>query len=265
MKTERVIPEEAELETQNDLVMDFAMAVGEQLILCGVELWRAEDLLHMIFDAYEMDEASVMILPNMLTITARKKGRKTMTRQRNIGEAAVNLEKLTNLKRLVYGLEQDRPEPEKLMPLFRSAMNVKPYPFWARLTGTICALLALVYLFGGGLREGAVTVVCAVVILTAGALLRQIRGANIMLVNAVSAFLAGTIAILAYQYLLPVNPYIVITVSAFSLLPGIPLINSARELMYGRTMSGSFLLLEVVVETLFIAGGYYIAIALFGL
>lgn len=91
---------EADAETEVDFIMDFASDLGEQLIIRGGELWRTEELLHEVFDIYSLKDASVMILSNILIISARREGQKTITRQKNIGEMAVNLEILTNLKNL---------------------------------------------------------------------------------------------------------------------------------------------------------------------
>ncbi len=254
----------AETETDADYIMDFALALGEQLIICGGELWRAEEILHTVFQVYEMEDASVMILPNLLIISARKAGHKVVTRQRNIGEVSVNLEKLTRLKRLVHELCEKPEEPEKLMGLFRQAADVPPYSFGISLAGLLCAILSLVYLFHGSLAEAGIVLLCIVGVHGIKAVSGQIQNVNHMAVNAAAAFLAGSAALFAGMAGAAVDPYLIMIVSAFAMLPGIPLINSARELLYGRVMSGSLMLLQAFLETVFIVAGFYLAITLFG-
>lgn len=267
-KTERIelsmVRDMAEIETDADHIMDFAMALGEQLIICGGELWRAEEILNTVFHVYEMEDASVMILPNLLTISARKAGHKVITRQRNIGEVSVNLEKLTRLKRLVHSLCTDREEPEKLMERFRQAADVPPYSSGIALLGLLTAILSLVYLFQGNWAEAGLVLFCIVGVYGIRVVLGRMRDANHMAVNAVASFFAGTVALFAGGMSGGIDPYLVMIVSAFAMLPGIPLINSARELLYGRVMSGSLMLLQAFLETGFIVAGFYLSIALFG-
>ncbi len=268
-KTERIelsmVRDMAEIETDADYIMDFAMALGEQLIICGGELWRAEEILNTVFQVYEMEDASVMILPNLLTISARRAGHKVITRQRNIGEVSVNLEKLTRLKQLVHTLRTDREEPEKLMERFWQAVDVPPYSSAITLLGLLTAILSLVYLFQGNWAEAVLVFFCIAGVYGIRVVLGQMRDANHMAVNAVASFFAGTVALFAGGMSGGrIDPYLVMIVSAFAMLPGIPLINSARELLYGRVMSGSLMLLQAFLETVFIVAGFYLSIALLG-
>ena len=263
-KFEDIVWENFEHETDVDHVMNFAIVLGEQLVICGGEIWRAEELLNTVFKIYDLEDTSVIIWPNIITISARRAGHKFIMRQKNIESPSVNLEKLTRLKVLVRDLGKNKVEPEKLLGLLKNALDVPEYPFLVNRTAMTCALLSLVYLFHGTFLEALVVVVCTIGIQLIKTIVSQLDGTNNMGANAISSFFAGVVALLSARIGIHVNPYQIMIICSFAMLPGIPLINSARELLYGRVMSGCFMILQVIFETLFIVAGFFLAIALFG-
>ena len=58
--------------------------------------------------------------------------------------------------------------------------------------------------------------------------------------------------------------YILLITSAFMLIPGIPIINSVRNVMCGNEVNGAIELMKVVVETVTIVGGLVVSAAVFG-
>lgn len=138
------------------------------------------------------------------------------------------------------------------------------YSFPAVLLGVTCALLSLVYLFNGGIKDAVVVVVCNIGIQVMNRLLGQVHGTNKMAINASATFFGGCVALAAHRIGFITDPYLVMIVVAFALLPGLQLVNAARELLYGRAMSGSLFLLQVFLETLSIVAGFSFAIFLLG-
>ena len=78
-------------------------------------------------------------------------------------------------------------------------------------------------------------------------------------------WLATVAAILVMQSGISANaPVILITVSML-VIPGIPLVNSVRNLLCGNEMNGILQLAKVLIETLSLAMGIYLALWMFGL
>lgn len=254
-----LIPKGTDIET----LLDFTVLLGERIQVRGGELWRTEEILNCIFRSYGVEDVQIFMLPHLLLVSIRNGGDPQLTRQKVIGDTDVNLEELTRLNRLVRKVCTERPAPDKLLKLLAEATQGPHYSFPQVVGGMVLALLMLVYLFGGGRNEAIISVAgILIVMLMQNFLNRHIPDANKLVLNASGTFLVGTLALLCTG-VMALDPYLVMIVVAFGLMPGVPLINSFRELLCGRVMTGTLLLLQVMAETLSIVAGYYLAIVLF--
>lgn len=249
--------------TELDMLLDFAVLLGERILIRGGEFWRTEEMLRCIFRAYKIEDVQISMQPHLLLVSIRSGGAPQLTRHKAIGDTDVNLEELTRLNRLVHRIASQKPEPEILLELLKEATYGQHYTFSQIVGGMMLALLTLVYLFGGGIWEAVVSVVSILGVMLVQRLVNaRLTEPNKLVVNASLTFVVGCFAIVA-AVALPMDAYLVMIVVAFGLMPGVPLINSFRELLCGRIVTGSFLLLQVMVETLSIVAGYDLAISLF--
>lgn len=248
--------------TKSEKLLDFAVLLGERILIRGGEFWRTEEMLRCIFRAYEIEDVQITLQPHLLLVSIRNGGSPQQTRQKVIGDTDVNLEELTRLNRLVRTVASKKPDVNMLLYLLSEATRGHHYTFPQVVGGMMLALLTLVYLFGGTWPDAAVSVVSIVCVMYFQRFVNsRITDANKLVLNAAATFLVGCAAI-ALGWLLPVDAYLVMIVVAFGLMPGIPLINSFRELLCGRIVTGSLLGLQVLAETLSIVTGYYLAISL---
>lgn len=249
--------------TNMETLLDFTVLLGERIQVCGGELWRTEEMIRCVFHAYGVRDVQIFLLPHLLLVSIRGDTGPQVTRQKAIGDTAVDLEELTRLNRLVRQVCLTPPDPDTLLELLTQVSHVPGYCFPQVAGGMVLALLSLVYLFGGGGAEAVLSVVGILLVMGMQRFLnRQIREVNKMALNAASTFLTGTLALLISRFW-TLDPYLVMIVVAFGLMPGVPLINSFRELLCGRVMTGSLLVLQVLAETLSIVAGYYLSIVCF--
>lgn len=249
--------------TEMDMLLDFAVLLGERILIRGGEFWRTEEMLRCIFRAYKIDDVQISMQPHLLLVSIRNAGAPQLTRHKVIGDTDVNLEELTRLNRLVHRVAARKPEPEYLLEYLKEATYGQHYTFPQVVGGMMLALLTLVYLFGGGVWEAVISIFSIVgVMLVQHFVNGRLTEPNKLVVNAAMTFAVGCFTIAAAAAL-PMDAYLVMIVVAFGLMPGVPLINSFRELLCGRIVTGSFLLLQVMAETLSIVAGYYVSISLF--
>lgn len=256
--TKKMIPQGNRME----MLLDFAVLLGERILVRGGEFWRTEELLNCIFRAYGVEDVQIFLLPHLLLVSIRNGGKSQLTRQKTIGDTDVNLEELTRLNALVRQVCTERPKPELLLEMLAETTRAKGYTFPQVVGGMVLALLTLVYLFEGCVNDAVFSVIGILLVMLMQKFLNShIRGVNKLVLNAAGTFLVGVIAIGASSVLV-MDPYVVMIVVAFGLMPGVPLINSFRELLCGRVMTGTLLILQVFAETLSIVAGYYVAIEL---
>jgi uncharacterized membrane protein YjjB (DUF3815 family) len=131
------------------------------------------------------------------------------------------------------------------------------------LGGYLVAMAALARIFLAGPAELLITLLNTVILFFLGKLSSKIR-LNKIVTNFVCMLLCSTIAILFYAAGFINNFYIVIITNAFFLIPGIQMVNCARNLLCGNEMNGVIDLLKVLLEVCTIVAGMAAAYAMLG-
>ena len=245
-------------------VMDFAISLGEQVLVRGGELWRVENVLNDIFHTYDLQETGIFMLPHTLIISTKATGEETVIRQRNVGSIVVDMDELSRLNTMIRTVVAEKPEPEKLSKLLNDAIKGNAYSKPMTLLGMICALLSLNYFIGGGWKEAIFIALGISIVMGNELYLSDIPGTNKMAVNAVGSFVVGALDLIATRVGFISDPYLVMVVTAIGLVPGIPLINSCREMLCGRILCGGLLFMQAFMETLAVVCGFAIAISFLG-
>ena len=93
------------------LVIDFAVALGREVMVCGGEMWRVEQVLNDIFGAYHLIETSIYMDVHTLIISGRRENESHVIRQTQIGDIASEMERLTRLTRLTGKVCRETPPP----------------------------------------------------------------------------------------------------------------------------------------------------------
>lgn len=244
-------------------LLDFVVRLAERIQVCGGEFWRTEETIRAIFRAYRINDVEVFSLTHLLIVSIRAEGEEQLSRHISIGDTAVDLEQLTNLSRLIKLICALRPAPAALPALLEEASHGHGYSFPVFAAGMMLAIVTLCRIFGGGLNEWIVSGLGILLVLGIQKLLtRTFPGSNAMVSNILCTFVVGALTILC-SGIFTLDPYIVMISVAFGLMPGVPLINSFRELLCGRIMTGTFLLLQVLMETMAVVGGYYLSLQIF--
>ena len=122
-------------------------------------------------------------------------------------------------------------------------------------------MAALARIFLAGPAELLVTLLNTVILFFLGKLSSKIR-LNKIVTNFVCMLLCSMIAILFFAAGFISNFYIVIITNAFFLIPGIQMVNCARNLLCGNEMNGVIDLLKVLLEVCTIVAGMAAAYAM---
>lgn len=246
------------------LILDFSVLLGREVMVCGGELWRVEEVLGNIFDAYRLRDTSIYLDLHALFVSARQSGEEPLIRQITLGDISPNLEKLTRMNHLARTVCQERPAPKVLKSMFEDALEGPDYPASLMVAATVGALLSLDYIMGGGWQEALLAALGITAFMTVDQFFSSIPGTNRIVLRAAAALLVGLIDCFACQMGFISSPYMAIIVTAFGLLPGIPLINACRELFCGRALNGISLLAYAFTETIIIVSGFALALAITG-
>jgi uncharacterized membrane protein YjjP (DUF1212 family) len=246
-----------------DYILDFTVHLGREMLKSGANLERVERSIELIAKTYNLREVGISLLSSSITVSAREVGQPAKIRQVKVPFCEIHLERLRKLNDLSYRVCSEKPEPAKLEDMLYEAAMTPSYPMPALLFGYILAMSCLCRIFSGSWRDIVVADISTVVIFFVSNRLAREK-LNRIITNVVCMFLAGTIALL-FSYLgFAENFFAIIITNAFYLIPGIPMVNSVRNILCGNEMNGIIELIKVFLEVITIVAGLYIAYFFFG-
>jgi uncharacterized membrane protein YjjP (DUF1212 family) len=244
-------------------VIDLALWAGQLLLQHGAETQRIEETVHRMGTGLGCDWMDILITSSGIVVTANSSG-DFRTKTRRVVSMGVNMSiiaEINQLSRRVARKEMDRFEVQR--ELRRISDLPHEYHRWTVvvLVGLSCA--AFSRLFGGDSGAFAVTFVAA----STAMFIRQVmqhRYFNPLLTVIFTAFIAGLIASSASVFGLSTAPQTALAASVLLLVPGVPLINAAEDLLKGYTITGTARGANGALISLCIALGLLLAIALTG-
>jgi len=249
-------------ETLTD-VTDLSLWAGQMLLQHGADSQRIEETVHHIGTGLGCDWLDILVSPNALIITANSGG-EFRTKVRRVTRLGVNLAIIDSIndlsRRIDHGLVDRvyiRAEMERI------SKTPALYNRWliVGMIGLSCA--AFCRLFGAELPVTLVTFFAA----AAATFFRQEmikRHLNPYVTVMGTAFVAGVIASTATLLKIGAQPHLALAASVLLLVPGVPLINAAEDLLFGHSVTGIVRGLTGALIALCIALGLLLAMGLMG-
>ena len=245
-----------------EYILDFCKELGKQMIASGANIERVNLSIERICHAYGLHDVTCANLTSRISISAKDENKRYAQRQTNVPPQNINLERLKKLNNLAFDVCKDKPKEETLYDLLHD-IKTNDFPWWVMMIGFIVAMMALARIFCAGWSE--ILVVELNTLLLFG-LSRALTKAHInkIITNFFSMFLCSLIAMGFYAMHFINSFYIVVITNAFFLIPGIPMINCARNILCGNEMNGAIDLLKVLLEVCSIVAGVAAAYAILG-
>lgn len=234
-----------------------ASEIGQQMLESGAEIYRVEESMYRLCVAYGAHDTHVYAVPTSIIVTTARPGETPLTRTRRIYTRGVDLDRLDRLNALCRALCA-APQDAEAVRASLAALAARPrYGVWTlRLAfGAIAGFFTL--LFGGGLAG-------ALVAFGIGLLLRWLLDAmervevNLLFTNIVGGALIGALALTAAHSGLVSEYRRVIVGSIMTLVPGLAITNSMRDLIAGDVIAG----ITKFTEALLVAAGIAVGVAL---
>ena len=245
-------------------VIDLALLAGQLLLQYGADSTRIETTVHHIGTGLGCDWLDIVVSPSALTITTTSGGhfRTKIRRVTRIGVNMAIIELVNDLSHRVYQGRLDRHD-------LRTGLEAIPhlpheYNRWVTvfMVGLACA--AFSRLFGGDWAAFGVTLVAASAAMFARQELTKLYF-NAYVVVTVTAFVATCISGLALLLGMGGTPTVAITASVLLLVPGVPLINAAEDMIQGHMLIGFIRGVTGGLISLNIALGILLAMTVLGI
>lgn len=249
--------------TDMEYVLDFAVRLGRDMIECGANLERVNTSMYKVCSAYGLEDITLFTLCTHLSVSARDSDGKFGIRQVKAQPAGTHLERLRSLNELSFHVCGQTPAPERLGGMLEEARNAKSYSTPVLLLCSMAAMGCICWMNGGTWRD-IPCMVCIIFDLFWLTRLLNRTGMNRIIINALCTFLAGTVALSLVNLGIADNLNPLIATSCMYLIPGIPMVNAARNILCGNEMNGILEAIKIILETMSIVGGLALSLVLCG-
>lgn len=218
-------------------VIDLALWAGQLLMQDGSDSRRIEETVHKISTGLGCDWADVLVSPNVIILTTSS-GIEFRTKVRRVVRIGVNLSALTAISKLTHRVMDGEMDRFEVRQALEEITHTPPhYNRWVVVVMVGLACAAFSQLFGGDFPVLVATFAAAAGAMFARQELHK-RYFNPFFIVVVTAFVAGLIASLPSIFEWSDTPEIALASSVLLLVPGVPLINSAEDLMEGHILMG---------------------------
>ena len=245
-------------------IIDLSLWTGQMLLQYGASSERVEETVHRLGTGLGCDWMDVHVTLKAISITTIS-GKDFRTKIRRVVRLRTDFWKITFLNDLGRQVSDGRLDRFQVRAeLEKIDQSTSRYNRWLVLGAVALACAAFGRLFGGDWPAFFTTFFAAGI----GFLLRQQMDKaqfNPYLIAVICAFVASMIAGSADLLNLSSEPGTAIVASVIFLLPGVPLINAAQDLMKGHTANGISRGVIGLIVTLSIATGVFFTLSLTGL
>ncbi len=246
---------------ENDFMIKCLLDLGEALYVAGAEINRIEDSLNRVGIAYGALNVDVFVLTSIvnITVTFKDESIKTGTRRLNMSASTdfTKLEELNSICRKCA--DMDICEFSKNIKKISNNKNKKLLEY----AGSVLAAGAFALFFGGNIFDGILAGAFAVLICFLQNTFLKICP-NKVFFYLVCSVAVGTLIILSTKLFPILNSDKIIIGDIMLLIPGIQITNAARDIIIGDTVSGIVKFSESLLLAASLAGGFMLAMSLWG-
>lgn len=240
-----------------------AMELGERILHCGGEIGRVEDTIRRICLAYGAVNVDVIAILSMIVLTVDFGG-ETLTSSRRVEDIGKNnLGMLSGLNDLSRKICATRPTKEEVMVCIDKIDKRTKIGTAKKLIGFVLISMGFAVFFGGSIIDAAFSGLIAVPMCLLLTYLTDTKLNNII-ARFVVCFVGGICAMLVGKTGIKCDVNTIMIGDIMNVVPGVALTNSFRDLFGGDVMSGLFRLCTALLDAVAIAGGYGVAVLIFG-
>jgi uncharacterized membrane protein YjjP (DUF1212 family) len=243
-------------------ILALAVEIGDLMLRSGAEIYRVEDSVIHILDAYGLDNFDVYVLSNGIFASANESRPDACSMIRHVPLCSINLGKVAALNQLTRDICGHKCDIDKAWQRMEQCKTLPAYPRWLQTLACGLGCGAFAFLFGGGFLD-------ALAAIGIGALEQLLlfscnfRKIPRFLATLYASLLVSVLSILIVAAGFPVHHDKLVISSIMPIVPGIAFTTSIRDIYNGDYLSGAIHLLDALLTALCIAVGVSIPLLLF--
>lgn len=245
-------------------LLSSVLKILKMLTESGAEIYRVEESAKHIFSAYGYKNVDVYATTSNIIISVEAEDSTIKTHTKRIEKISTDIEKIDRLNALVRHISDNKSDFNYIEEQIEKIEKTKKFPTVVNIAfyGVIAGAF---YLFFGG-RSVLEFLLSCIIGLGTGVLsfCFDKLDFNKVLGKFIQSFVATLLAVILKKMGLVSHLEYIIIGNIMTLIPGIGLTNSLRDLFVGDNISGVLRLIEAVLSALAIACGYVAVSAVFG-
>lgn len=235
----------------NDEILDAAARIGKGMLESGAEIYRVEDSLSRVINAYSLGVGEVFAIPNYLHINLRSGDGVSHTRMcRASTMKGVDMRKLNALNELCRKICEQKPTAKEIETAIVEIESVPQYSFLMQIAAGALGSGAFSLFFGGNFRDALCSALCGFILCMVTYYMSR-QESNLFFKSIVGSALVALLAMLEMKLGLGSNLDKIIIGALMCLVPGIMITNFMRDIIAGDWVAG----LTKLAEALLIAAG----------
>lgn len=237
--------------------------IGESMLIAGAEISRVEDTIMRICRAYHASRAEVFTITTVIILTVGFANEHEYTSMRQVGEYKVDLEYLNDLNAFSRHICKNPPALDELVRGYKR-IEKKPYSEYIRFfTHALLAFSFSLY-SGGSAVDSVISAVIGIMLAAVMGFFERL-GVNKILKVFCASFFSGAMAALFIIIGLGDSVDNIIIGNVMSLVPGLALTNSVRDMINEDIVSGLMRFSESLFIAVAIAAGFAMSLLFFGM
>lgn len=243
--------------------LNYAIRIGEEMLLSGAEVHRVEDCIERICRARGAVRTDAFIITSSMVISVTDASGAIHTQTRRIRAAGTDYTKLDALNALCRRICAEELSNEELEAELSKIQARRPYSFPLKVLAYALIAGSFTLFFGGTLMQMLFGALIGVGVCFVDAFSARVVKNTVFSKFLSSFFVAAASALVVFAGLAGRTDEMIIG-NIMLLIPGIGFTNAFRDLFTGDSIAGSLRLLEAVLSAIAIAGGYFVLVFLTG-
>mgnify|MGYP004449840853 FL=1 len=235
-------------------VLAFAVELGDQLLRNGGEVYRVEDTVLNILEAYDVEDYDVYVWSNGILASANEKRDDACSMVRHVPLANYHLTKVVELNQLsrdVCSRKINLAEAEKRLKQCKEIKSVSlPLRMFFGGLGSGC----FTFMFGGGLEESVIAFLIGIIVQHILSLLNK-SSASKFIGNIICSMLIAIMTLILLFFGFGPAYHSTIIGGIMPLVPGIALTTSIRDFNNSDYLSGTIHFIDALMTGFCIAAG----------
>ena len=240
-------------------VLSFAVELGDSLLRNGAEVYRVEESITKILDAYDIEDGDVYVLTNGIFATAEEQSIDAASIVRHVPLCPTHLGRIAAINQLGRDVCDRRVTIEEAWQRLEQCSGMPTATNWQLAIAGGIGSAGFAYLFGGSVWDSLAALLIGFVVQGSLNLMAAAHTSKTV-TNVLASALAAALAMACVLVGLPLHSDKIIIGDIMPMVPGIALTNGIRDFVNGDYLSGTIRLIDALLTAFCIAVGVGIVI-----